>query len=97
MREEVREQATTIIACIPPGRVTTYGDIAKMTEGATARSIGALLRMLPEGHTLPWHRVVAAGGRLADHDGARHQRELLALEGVIFDHRGRIPARFFWP
>lgn len=97
MRDEVREQATTIIARIPEGRVTTYGAIAKMTEGATARSIGALLRLLPEGHTLPWHRVVAAGGRLADHDGARRQRELLSAEGVVFDTRGRIPAHFFWP
>ncbi|ART63517.1 MGMT family protein [Kushneria marisflavi] len=97
MRDEVREQATTIIARIPEGRVTTYGAIAKMTEGATARSIGALLRLLPEGHTLPWHRVVAAGGRLADHDGARRQRELLNAEGVVFDARGRIPAHFFWP
>ncbi|WP_299261947.1 MGMT family protein [uncultured Kushneria sp.] len=97
MRNEVREQATTIIARIPEGRVTTYGAIAKMTEGATPRSIGALLRLLPEGHTLPWHRVVAAGGRLADHEGARVQRELLSSEGVMFDARGRIPERFFWP
>lgn len=97
MRDEVREQAATIIARIPEGRVTTYGAIAKMTEGATPRSIGALLRLLPEGHTLPWHRVVAAGGRLPDHGGAGEQRELLSAEGVMFDARGRIPTRFFWP
>ncbi|WP_456268405.1 MGMT family protein [Kushneria sp. AK178] len=97
MRDAVREQATTIIARIPEGRVTTYGAIAGMTEGATARSIGALLRTLPQGHALPWHRVVAAGGRLADHDGAREQRELLSAEGVVFNARGRIPERFFWP
>lgn len=97
MHDAVREQATTIIARIPEGRVTTYGTIARMTEGATARSIGALLRLLPKGHTLPWHRVVAAGGRLAHHEGALEQRELLSAEGVIFDARGRIPQRFFWP
>lgn len=97
MRDEVREQVTTIIARIPKGRVTTYGRIAAMTDGATARSVGALLRLLPEGHTLPWQRVVAAGGRLADHEGAHTQRELLAAEGVVFDARGRIPRRFFWP
>ncbi|MFC0269617.1 MGMT family protein [Kushneria aurantia] len=97
MRVELREQVTTIIAQIPCGRVTTYGCIAKMTDGATARSVGAVLRTLPQGHTLPWQRVVSAGGRLADHEGARRQRELLAAEGVLFDRRGRIPARFFWP
>lgn len=97
MRDEVREQVTTIIARIPEGRVTTYGRIAAMTDGATARSVGTLLRLLPAGHTLPWQRVVAAGGRLADHGSARTQRELLTAEGVAFDARGRIPARFFWP
>ncbi|RKQ95753.1 methylated-DNA-protein-cysteine methyltransferase-like protein [Kushneria sinocarnis] len=97
MRAELREQVTTIIASIPAGRVTTYGRIAKMTEGATARSVGAVLRTLPEGHRLPWFRVVAAGGRLADHEGASEQRRLLAAEGVVFDERGRIPAHCFWP
>ncbi|OHV11156.1 MGMT family protein [Kushneria phosphatilytica] len=97
MRAQLREQVTTIIARIPSGRVTTYGRIAKMTEGATARSVGAVLRTLPAGHQLPWYRVVAAGGRLADHEGAVEQRQQLAAEGIMFDERGRIPSHYFWP
>lgn len=92
-----REQVLTIIACIPEGRVTTYGRIAHMTDGASARSVGAILRTLPEGHQLPWQRIVCAGGKLADHGGARYQRQLLEEEGVVFDSRGRIKPEYFWP
>lgn len=92
-----REQVLTIIARIPEGRVTTYGRIAQMTDGASARSVGAILRTLPEGHRLPWQRIVCAGGKLADHGGARYQRQLLEEEGVVFDSRGRIKPEYFWP
>ena len=46
-----------------------------------------------EAATLPWHRAVAADGRLgtptAGPDGPA-QRALLAAEGVAFDPEGRI-------
>ena len=54
-RPELLEQIYTIVDQIPAGRVTTYGRIAKMTEGATARMVGSAMRHLPEGHQLPWH------------------------------------------
>ncbi|MCM5705201.1 MGMT family protein [Larsenimonas salina] len=97
MKEALKEQVTTVMARIPQGRVTTYGTIARMTEGATARSVGYVLRTLPAGHDLPWFRIVRSGGILADHGGADDQRRRLQDEGIVFDERGRIPARFFWP
>lgn len=97
MKDEVKEQVTTIMAQIPPGRVTTYGTIAGMTDGATPRYVAWVLRSLPSDHTLPWFRIVRAGGVLADHSGAAIQHERLRAEGVVFDERGRIPAHFFWP
>ncbi len=39
-RPELLEQIYTIVDQIPAGRVTTYGRIAKMTEGATPRMVG---------------------------------------------------------
>ena len=55
-----------VLSKIPSGRLVTYGQLAKMAgyPGA-ARAVGALLKQLPEGTQLPWHRVVAAGGRLS--------------------------------
>lgn len=97
MNSLVREQILTIIAAIPQGRVTSYGRIARMTDGASARMVARALRELPDGHELPWFRVVTASRKLADHGGADEQRRLLMDEGVAFDQRGRIAAERFWP
>jgi len=97
MRTEILEQIYTIVAQVPTGRVTTYGRIAKMTEGATARMVGSAMRQLPEGHDLPWHRVINASRRVAEHGGARRQHEKLRGEGVVFDAHGRVPTHLIWP
>ncbi|MGM0833568.1 MAG: MGMT family protein [Pseudomonadota bacterium] len=96
-RPELLEQIYTIVDQIPAGRVTTYGRIATMTEGATPRMVGSAMRHLPEGHQLPWHRVIAASLTLADHGGAERQHQKLRDEGVMFDSKGRVPAHLVWP
>jgi len=96
-RPELLEQIYTIVDQIPPGRVTTYGRIAAMTEGATPRTVGSAMRHLPDGHQLPWHRVIASSLKLADHGGAERQHRKLRDEGVLFDAKGRVPAHLVWP
>ncbi|MDR5905408.1 MULTISPECIES: MGMT family protein [Halomonadaceae] len=91
------EQIYTIVAQIPAGRVTTYGRVAKMTEGATPRMVGSAMRHLPDGHGLPWHRVINATRRVTDHGGAQRQRDKLRAEGVVFDASGRVPTTLLWP
>ncbi|CBV43986.1 MGMT family protein [Halomonas elongata] len=97
MKPALTEQILTILAEIPPGRVTTYGRIAAMTEGATPRMVARALRELPSGHELPWFRVITASRRLADHGGADEQRRRLIDEGVAFDARGRVAKERLWP
>ncbi|WP_110598164.1 MGMT family protein [Salinicola lusitanus] len=97
IRAQILEQIYTIVAQIPPGRVTTYGRIAGMTEGATARMVGTAMRQLPTGHGLPWYRVIGASRRIADHGGAQRQHEKLRAEGVVFDASGRVPTHLMWP
>ena len=92
-----REQVLSVVTRIPYGRVISYGTIAKMTEGTSARSVGAFMRQLPVGHELPWHRVVRSDRTLARHGGDAQQRERLEQEGICFDTHGRIDIRFFWP
>lgn len=94
---ELLEQIYTIVAQIPEGRVTTYGRIARMTEGATPRQVGSAMRHLPAGHELPWHRVINAGRRVTEHGGAARQREKLRGEGIVFDAAGRVEAKLLWP
>ncbi len=76
--------AQRILACvdsIPAGRVMTYGDVAEFAGTRSARTIG---RVLAQDHgTVPWHRVLRADGRLAEHLYTE-QRQRLLSEGVRF-------------
>lgn len=78
------------MALIPRGRVSTYGHVARAAGLARgARQAGYALRVVPEELRLPWHRVVAAGGRIAfeAHSASyREQVRRLRAEGV--DVRG---------
>jgi alkylated DNA nucleotide flippase Atl1 len=75
------------VRAIPPGRVTTYGDLS---PGAPRRAGAVLARS--DDPSLPWQRVVRADGSLAK--GAR-QRRLLEAEAVPF--RGeRVDMRAAW-
>ena len=69
---------------IPPGRVATYGDVARFAgRPRAARAVGNIMRecRLPD---VPCHRVIAAGGRLAGYGGSEAlKRALLVAEGVV--------------
>jgi methylated-DNA-protein-cysteine methyltransferase related protein len=75
-----------IIAQIPRGQVSTYGNVARAAGLARgARQTAYALRIVPEELHLPWHRVVGAGGRIAFPKSSRHyfeQARRLRSEGV---------------
>ncbi len=82
-----------VVRRIPHGRVATYGQVAAMAGLPHApRVAGYALRALPAGTPLPWHRVLAAGGKLSltrlSPEGGITQRLRLSAEGVTFDARG---------
>jgi len=91
-----------VVSRIPRGRVATYGQVAAEAGMPHApRVAGYALHALPPGSALPWHRVVAAGGRLSlgklDPSSAVTQRLRLEHEGVRFDGRGCVDMeRFTW-
>ncbi len=75
------------VRSIPRGKVATYGDIAELA-GCTARQVGWALRRSPPNAKLPWHRVLAAGGRIAlPGESGLEQRMRLEAEGVKFSGR----------
>lgn len=75
-----------VIARIPIGTASTYGDVARAAGlPGRARQAGYALRNAPDGLHLPWHRVVGAGGKIAFPARSRSHREQVALlrsEGV---------------
>jgi methylated-DNA-protein-cysteine methyltransferase-like protein len=72
----------TIVSRIPPGRVTTYGDVARLAgQPRAARAVGNILRAADR-PGLPYHRVIAAGGRLGGYSSLSLKRSLLSAEGL---------------
>lgn len=87
-----RAKVEALMAQVPVGRVTTYGDVAALAgHPYAARIVGGMAHYgNPE---LPWHRLVNRFGGLAAgyHGGRRAQKEHLEAEGIsctndIVDH-----------
>jgi methylated-DNA-protein-cysteine methyltransferase-like protein len=91
-----------LVRRIPPGRVTTYGAVARMLANArAARAVGYALRALPPGTDVPWQRVINAQGQISlksRHPGeTTRQRELLEQEGISFGADDRVDLdRYRW-
>src|SRR5438270_7723626 len=75
-----------LVRAIPRGKVSSYGAVARAAgfPGAARQVVWALR----QSHGLPWHRVVAAGGRIAlPGEAGMEQRFRLQSEGVLFSGR----------
>jgi methylated-DNA-protein-cysteine methyltransferase-like protein len=110
--KDAAEAILAVVAQVPRGKVTTYGAVAERAGWPRrARLVGRVLAALPAGSKLPWHRVVAAGGRIALPAGApardlqvrRLRREGVAAPNGRVDlhrHGWRSPAgdldRWLW-
>ena len=85
-----------VVRRVPRGRVATYGQVAELAKASGPRQVGYALHALPEGHDLPWHRVINARGTISLDSGiggGSLQRALLEAENVTFDANGRVDLR----
>ena len=75
-----------IVASIPEGYVTTYGDVARLAGcPRAARQVGGVLKRLP------WHRVVNRHGAISlTGPDLQRQRQALLSEGVQVSGSGQI-------
>lgn len=72
---------------VPPGRVTSYGAVAK-TVGSerAARAVGSAVGRNPLGFIIPCHRVLQGGGALGGyHWGLTRKRAMLGWEAARED------------
>lgn len=97
MNQEYVEAVLSVVERIPPGRVMSYGSVAEwvreLTGRGAARTVGNV--MARYGGAVPWHRVVAANGRLQPgHE--TESRERLVSEGVPFRGDKVDMARAVW-
>ena len=78
-----KQRVLSAVRRIPPGRVSTYGDIAALAGSPRAwRAVGSVMRGSSDPAT-PCHRVIGAGGALGGYGGnLQLKRELLRAEGL---------------
>jgi O-6-methylguanine DNA methyltransferase len=89
----------SIVRRIPVGRVTTYGQVARLAgKPRAARAVGNIMRDA-RAPGLPYHRVIAAGGGLGGYGGnLALKRSLLIAEGLsVTGKRVRGFDRVKWP
>ena len=81
------EPVYRLVKRIPRGRVTTYGDLARMLRlSGGARAVGYAMAACPSAEGIPWHRVVGADGWIrVPEPHASLQRRLLESEGVVIE------------
>ena len=84
MASDFTARVLSIVRRIPPGRVATYGDVARRAgRPRAARAVGNIMRSCGR-PDVPCHRVIAAGGRLGGYGGREiMKRALLAAEGIV--------------
>ncbi len=78
---------------IPPGRVTTYGILARAAGGGAmaSQSITTILSKAPHPESIPFHRIVYSDGRVwitPEYEALRKQ--YYNHEGIKLDNKNRI-------
>ncbi len=88
-------QIFAVIHQIPSGKVSTYGEIAKMAGyPGYARHVGKALGNLPSESTLPWFRVINSQGRISlKGEDLVRQREMLISDDIDVTNDGKVSLR----
>jgi methylated-DNA-protein-cysteine methyltransferase-like protein len=88
-----------LVKKIPPGKVTTYGEIAKALGIKNSRLVGWAMHG-NKNRSVPCHRVVFKDGSLAPgytFGGPKVQKEKLIREGIKFNDKNLVNLKTsFW-
>ena len=100
MAGQIFEKIRSVVRQIPLGKVSTYGQVAKLAGLKDAREVGWAM-WGNQDKTVPCHRVVARDGSLAkDYSlgGWKEQKLRLLPEGVIFSEEKMVDLdQCMWP
>ena len=97
------EKVYQLLTKIPPGKVTTYKNLAQALNTKGYQAIGQILKKNPHAPTVPCHRVVKSDGTLGGYAGKINgpkiimKKKLLQKEGIEFvgnKIKNFVPMRF---
>jgi len=91
MENSFSQRVWELATSIPPGRVTTYGILAKAAGGGVmaARSITSILGKTPNQSAIPYHRIVYSAGKIwFNPELEETRRELYANENIAVSPKG---------
>jgi methylated-DNA-[protein]-cysteine S-methyltransferase len=93
---EFQRRVLSRVMRIPRGRVSTYGRLAEKSRASRgARAVGNVLAMNPYPLIIPCHRVIRADRSLGGFGGGlKMKKDLLLMEGITFDAKGKVLAKF---
>lgn len=94
-----KEAVYKITSQIPKGKVTTYGNLARLSGIKNPRVVGNILHKNPDPKKIPCHRVVDGNGKVAHKfafGGAQGQIQKLKSEGVQVVNGRLILPKYFW-
>jgi len=98
VKSPLYQQIHEIIRLIPSGKVATYGQIAEIVGGCTARMVGYAASTIPVDSEIPWQRVINYKGKISSRSvgsGELLQQELLEGEGIQFDQLGKTNLKYY--
>lgn len=94
MKRDFRNDVYQVVRSIPPGKVLTYGMVARLAGNPNySRLVGKLMHDCLPTVPYPCHRVVNAQGRLAPVWAA--QADLLKKEGVRLKANGCVDLKIY--
>ncbi|HEX7533950.1 MAG TPA: methylated-DNA--[protein]-cysteine S-methyltransferase [Syntrophales bacterium] len=93
---EFQRRVLSRVMQIQKGKVSTYGRLAEKSRALKGgRAVGNALAMNPYPLLIPCHRVIRSDGSLGGFGGGlKMKKELLLMEGITFDPKGRVLAKF---
>ena len=86
--------ALKLLRKIPKGKVTTYGELARVTK-SSPRAIGQVMRNNKHPELYPCYKVVASSGKIHGYDGClkgtkiSRKTSLLEKDGIVVE-KGQI-------
>ena len=92
-RDKLHTRILSVIKQVPAGSVATYGQVALVAGASNARMIGRILKYLPDGSDVPWHRILNSAGMISSRgEGGPsvEQSRRLKAEGVLITVNGKV-------